>query len=191
MNYKDTNAKLADYRQRISELRAQMREAQAAVEPETVQDYEFGTVTGPVKLSELFGAQRDLIVVHSMGVKCAYCTLWADGYNGIYEHIGQRAAFALTTPDAPEVQRSFAEGRGWRFPIVSHKGTSFAADMGYQSEDGRYMPGISVFRKERGQILRFSDAGAGPGDDFCTLWHLFDLLPDGASGFTPRLSYQD
>ena len=189
MNYKDTNAKLTDYRRRITELRQQMRETQASVEPEAVKDYEFAAARGSVKLSELFGSKRDLIMVHSMGVKCAYCTLWADGYNGIYEHIAQRAAFAISSPDAPEVQRSFAESRSWRFPIVSHKGTSFAADMGYQSEDGRYIPGISVFRKERGQIVRVSDARSEPGDDFCTLWHLFDLMPDGATGFSPKFNY--
>ena len=41
------------------------------------------------------------------------------------------------------------------------------------------MPGVSVFRREAGTIVRVSDTGFSPGDDFCTLWHFFDLLPGG------------
>jgi len=189
MNYSDTNSKLADYRRRIADLRQQMRELQAAVEPEEIRDYEFATVGGSIKLSKLFGTRRDLIVVHNMGVSCPYCTLWADGYNGIYEHIAQRAAFVITSPDEPEVQQSFARERGWRFPIVSHKGTTFAADMGYRSNEGKPMPGLSVFRMDAGRIVRVSDARSEPGDDFCSLWHLFDLLPEGADGFKPKFRY--
>ena len=57
MNYRDTAAKLAAYREQIAELRRKMREAQAAVEPEPVQDYEFATLEGPVPLSQLFAAK--------------------------------------------------------------------------------------------------------------------------------------
>jgi hypothetical protein len=39
MNYRDTAGKLATYRDQIAELRRKMREAQASVEPEPVQDY--------------------------------------------------------------------------------------------------------------------------------------------------------
>jgi predicted dithiol-disulfide oxidoreductase (DUF899 family) len=124
-----------------------------------------------------------------MGVSCPYCTLWADGYNGIYGHLAERAAFVISSPDLPHVQRAFAEQRGWRFPMVSHFGTAFAGDMGYRSERGGWLPGISVFRMDSGRILRVSDAPCNIGDDFCTLWHLFDLLPEGAEGFRPKIDY--
>src|SRR2546421_75141 len=133
MSYRDTSAKLADYRRQISELRRQMRSVQATAEPEEVRDYEFGTTSGTLRLSELLGAKRDLIVIHNMGASCAYCTLWADGYNGIYDHLAARAAFVVSSPDPPDVQHRFAQGRGWRFRMVSHAGTTFAADMGYRS----------------------------------------------------------
>jgi predicted dithiol-disulfide oxidoreductase (DUF899 family) len=95
----------------------------------------------------------------------------------------------VSSPDAPEIQRAFAAGRGWRFRMVSHAGTSFAADMGYRSEQGGWRPGISVFRREGQKILRVSDAVWKPGDDFCTVWHFFDLLPGGAAGWAPKFSY--
>jgi predicted dithiol-disulfide oxidoreductase (DUF899 family) len=124
-----------------------------------------------------------------MGSSCSYCTLWADGFNGIYDHLASRAGFVVSSPDAPAVQKSFAARRGWRFPMVSHRGTTFAADMGYRSEDGGWLPGVSVFRRERNRLLRVSDTGFRPSDDFCALWHLFDLLPGGAGDWQAKFRY--
>ena len=53
------------------------------------------------------------------------------------------------------------------------------------------MPGVSVFRKETdGTIYRVSRAEFGPGDNFCAVWHFFDLLPEGIDGWEPKLSYE-
>jgi hypothetical protein len=38
MSYKQTAEKLAEYRRQISDLRKKMRDAQASIEPEVVQD---------------------------------------------------------------------------------------------------------------------------------------------------------
>jgi hypothetical protein len=54
--------------------------------------------------------------------------VWADGFNGIYEHLADRAAFVLATPNTPQVQArnhmslakllpawlSAARAKGWR-----------------------------------------------------------------------------
>src|SRR5215472_6607797 len=109
MSYRDARAKLADYRCRIAELRQELRAVQATAEPEEVRDYELGTMNGVVRLSALLGDKRDLIVIHNMGVSCAYCTLWADGYNGIYDHLAARAAFVVSSPDPPAAQKKFAD----------------------------------------------------------------------------------
>jgi predicted dithiol-disulfide oxidoreductase (DUF899 family) len=182
-------ARLADYQRQIAELRDKMRQVRAAAGPEEVQDYVQTTPEGPVRLSELFGDKRDLIVIHNMGASCPYCTLWADGFNGVYPHLANRAAFVVSTPDPPETQRKFAAGRGWRFPMVSHAGTSFAQDMGYRGPDGGWRPGTSVFRREGERLFRVADTGLGPGDDFCSVWHFFDLLPEGRADWRPRFSY--
>jgi predicted dithiol-disulfide oxidoreductase (DUF899 family) len=189
MNYSTGSKKLRDYRGQITEIRKKMRAAQREVEPQMVADYEFKTLDGTVKLSRLFGPHQDLMVVHNMGTTCPSCTLWADGYNGIHHHVVTRASFVVSSPDAPEVQHRFALDRGWKFPMLSHAGTSFADDMGYRTPQGSWRPGISVFRLEGAKILRVSDAAWSPGDDFCTLWHFFDLLPDGAAGWTAKFSY--
>lgn len=189
MNYMQGSEKLAGYRKQIADLRQKMRAAQAAIEPEEVSDYAFSTPGGTHKLSELFGDKDELILIHNMGRKCPYCTLWADGFNGVYHHLADRAAFAVSSPDSPATQKEFASGRGWRFPMVSHDGTSFAADMGYRAKDGRWMPGVSVFRRDGARILRVSSTGFSPLDDFCSVWHIFDLLPEGVGGWSPKFSY--
>ena len=188
MNYRDTVVQLNDYRRKIAAIRSDIRTLQAGIEPEAVPDYVFAAPGGEVALSQLFGGKPDLFVIHNMGKGCPYCTMWADGFNGVLPHLQDRAAFVVATPDDPATQQAFAASRGWRFRMVSHANTSFAADMGYRRED-KYWPGVSVFRREGEHIVRVSDTEFGPGDDFCTVWHLFDLLPAGADGWRARFSY--
>ncbi len=188
MAYRETAQRLARYRGEITELRKKMRALQQEIEPEEVGGYEFATAGGTVALADLFGDQDSLFVIHNMGAGCPYCTLWADGFNGVLPHLENRAAFVVTSPDAPETQEKFKAARGWRFRMVSHRDTSFAADMGYRGEHG-FLPGVSVFQRRDGKVLRVSDTGLGPGDDFCSLWHFFDLLPEGSAGWRPRFTY--
>lgn len=190
MRYRQASQRLTAYRKRIGTLRRRMRSVQRQIVPEPVDDYTFASTKGPVRLSQLFGSKRDLIVIHNMGSGCPNCTLWADGYNGLYPHVAARAAFVVSSPDSPAVQRRFARGRGWRFPMVSHQGTTFAADMGYRARSGGWLPGVSAFRRTRDGIVRLNDTGFQPSDDFCAAWHLFDLFPDGAAGWTPRFHYK-
>jgi predicted dithiol-disulfide oxidoreductase (DUF899 family) len=123
-----------------------------------------------------------------MGTGCRNCTMWADGFNGVLPHLEDRAAFVVSSPDDPATQCAFAAARGWRFRMVSHQGTNFAADMGYRGEHG-WRPGVSVFRRAGDRILRVSDTDFDAGDDFCPVWHLFELLPEGAAGWRPKFSY--
>jgi predicted dithiol-disulfide oxidoreductase (DUF899 family) len=189
LNYKATSDRIADYRRQIAALRVKMREAQAAIEPDEVSDYEFKTAEGTVRLSDLFGDKHDLFVIHNMGASCSSCTMWADGFNGIYDHIADRAAFVVASPDPPGAQKKFSASRGWRFPMVSQEGSTFAQDMGYRTESGSWLPGISVFKRDGGKILRVADTGLCPGDDFCSIWHMLDLLPEGPNGWRPKFKY--
>lgn len=190
MKYQQASKKLASYRKDIADLREKMRKTLSEVEPAEVRDYEFATAKGKRALSDLFGKRDELIMIHNMGRKCVYCTMWADGFNGVYDHLASRAAFAVSSPDAPAVQNEFAKSRNWRFPMVSHQGTSFATDMGYGSEEDGWQPGISIFRRDNDRILRLSDAGFHPLDDFNTVWHILDLFPEGRGAWSPKFSYR-
>ena len=188
MDYRESSDKLTAYREQIRQLREQMRAVQCAVEPEPVQDYTFRHAAGTVKLSELFDSKDMLFVIHNMGASCPYCTLWADGFNGAYEHLRSRVSFVVASPDAPEKQQMFAQSRGWRFPMVSIAGTAFAQDMGYWHDNGP-MPGVSVFKWSDGRILRVADTSFSPGDDFCVVWHFLNLIPEGAADWQPKYKY--
>lgn len=158
---------------------------------EVKSDYAFGGPNGTnVRLSELFGGKSDLLVIHNMGKGCSYCTLWADGFNGLFPHLNDRAAFIVVSPNDPHTQAEFAASRGWKFPMVSCANTTFVSDMGVASAEYGTYPGITAFhRDEDGRIYRIASSPLGPGDDFCAVWPLFDLLQDGANGWEPKYEY--
>jgi predicted dithiol-disulfide oxidoreductase (DUF899 family) len=178
----------------LQDIHEKLAQARRRTQPEAVRDYPLFTSDGAsVTLSSLFRGKRDLLVVHNMGKKCVYCTLWADGLIGFSKHLSDRAGFVLCSPDEPTVLKEFASSRGWPFACVSSHGSTFTRDMGYEHvRDGKveHWPGVSAFRKnDDGSISRVNRAMFGPGDSFCALWHLFDLLKDGAAGWSPKYTY--
>lgn len=181
--------RIVELRSRLVETRNELRAALAETARTDVGDYVFQTLTGPVMLKALFGGRRDLFVVHNMGTGCNSCTMWADGLNGFYPHISDRAALVVASPDLPAVQAEFAASRGWRFPMVSTKGTTFSADMGFATASGGPMPGVSAFQLKDGKVTRASASPFDDYDDFCMAWRFFDLLPEGANGWRPKRSY--
>lgn len=137
----------------------------------------------------MFGDQKELIVVYNMGQLCQYCTLWADGLNGLTKHLQKQAAFALVSTDKPEQQVAFAESWNWQFPMFSHAGSSFSKDMGFLLEEGQ-MPGLSVFTKDDlGITYRSSHAFFVPGDNFNVMWDIMDMLPSAWNNWAPKLHY--
>jgi len=180
--------KILELRMQIMDLRGQVAELQKALPTESVQDYTFDIEGGSVSLSSLFGDKQTLFVVHNMGISCNYCMLWSDGFNGVSQHLKDRAAFVISSPDSVETQQAYRSERGWDFQMVSVKNNTFAADMGFTSDDG-YLPGVSVFKRDGDSIARVGSSMFGPGDDFCAVWHLLDLTRDGADGWQPRQSY--
>jgi predicted dithiol-disulfide oxidoreductase (DUF899 family) len=177
-------AQVGELQRKVAELRRRRR-------PEPVEEYVFREWNGTqVRLSELFGGRPDLFVVHNMGTKCNYCTLWADGFVSVLPHLERRAAFVVSSLDPIELQQAFARSRGWTFRMVSAAGSPFFSDMGFLDGKGGPMPGISVFhRGTNGNMIRVQRAEFGPGDQFCSVWHLFDMLKDGVDGWEPRLNY--
>ncbi|MBX3385765.1 MAG: SRPBCC domain-containing protein [Phycisphaeraceae bacterium] len=145
-----------------------------------------------INLSDLFGSRNELILIHNMGRKCVYCTLWADGFNGFWRHMHDRAPVAVLSPDEPSVQREFASSRGWTFPMFSTHGSDLAKVLGFENEQGTDpYPGVSTLRKDPdGSIWRIAHTHFGPGDDFCAVWHVFALLDRGVNDWSPKYTYQ-
>jgi predicted dithiol-disulfide oxidoreductase (DUF899 family) len=180
--------------QDLLKKQAELAKLRKKMPQEEVPDY---TLKGPssksIKLSQLFGDKEDLIVIHNMGTSCSYCTMWADGINGVVQHLQDRAGLVLVSPDSPKVQGEFAKQRGWKFKMVSDEGSSFSKDLNFAVEkDGKTYahPGVSTFHKKPdGTIVRIAKAPFGPGDAFCSPWHFFDLLAKGVNGWEPKYKY--
>lgn len=172
------------------DLCQKLREARQSAEHVPVDDYTFvGPHETQTKLADLFDDRNELILIHNMGKSCPYCTLWADGLNGVYDHLSSRAAVVMVSPDDPETQRAFAGSRKWAFPMVQDAEGEFSAAMGFKDGD-HYGPGVSAFAKKDGKVYRTGSSWFGPGDQFCATWHLFDLLPNGPNGWEPKYSYE-
>ena len=174
--------------------KAELLRARLSEEQEQVEDFELQGWNGSVRLREAFGDREELLVVHNMGSSCNYCTLWADGFNGMLSHLESRAAFVVVSPDGKEVQQSFAKERGWRFRMLSDARGDFTRAMGFvrrESGDEHHWPGVSAFwRSPTGTIVRTGHSPFGPGDLFCPAWHLFGLLKNGSEGWQPRSAYR-
>lgn len=159
-----------------------------------VSDYTLLNQDGTsVTLKELFGNKKDLIVVHNMGKSCSYCTLWADGFNGLALPLADRAAFVVASPDAPTIQKEFADSRNWKFRMVSTEGSTFGKDMGFTMlHEGKWyeMPGYSTFRlNDDGSIKRVGKDFFGPGDVYCGVWQMFTMLDEGVNNWHPKYNY--
>ncbi len=188
---KQISQQISALEQEIIDKKAELYRLKKTMPRFEVQDYLLHDRNGkPIKLSELFGDKQELILVHNMGKHCPYCTLWADGLNGLYKHMENRAGFAISTPDPYAEMDSFAASRGWNFAMASTTGSTLKKDLGFELKDGSYYPGVSTFSKdEQGRIFHVAKAFFGPGDDFCALWYLFDLLPSDVSDWEPQFSY--
>ena len=181
---------VAEIGQRIADLRQELSDLRRSLPVEPVADYTLTGPDGPVTLSSLLADKPDLLVVHNMGRGCAYCTLWADGFSGLVDHLQDRAGFVVVSPDAVDIQAAFAKDRGWRFPMLSDADGAFTRDMGFVHGEHDYWPGVSAFRRtEDGGIVRTGSDVFGPGDVYNAPWHLFDLLQGGAGEWGPRFAY--
>jgi len=200
---------LKDQRERVAALRRGLPLGGVA------QDYRF--LEGPAdlaadspdgfretRLSELFAPGKDeLIVIHYMfgadkDRPCSMCTMWADGYNAVAPHVGDKVNLALVAKADLARLRAWARGRGWtRLRLLSSHDNSFNRDYHMEEESGGQRPGVSVFVRQPGGEIRHSyttEASLGPGhhrgiDLYSPVWNLLDLLPGGRGSWMPRFAY--
>ncbi|MDE0040375.1 MAG: DUF899 family protein [Gammaproteobacteria bacterium] len=170
----------------IGELTSELAALRKASEAEAIRNYEFETGAGKTTLLDLFADKDRLLVIHNMGQGCRYCTLWADGFNGLLPHLESALSVVLVSKDPPDVQRTFANSRGWRFRLASHGGGDYIREQGVYGEAENY-PGAVVYERGNGDILRKNACSFGPGDLYCALWPLLALA--GLVEFTPQFNY--
>lgn len=174
--------------QQIATLTAEYYRGLREVPATEIKDYQFETLDGQVSLAELFGQHERLLVIHNMGQACRYCTLWGDGLNGFVPHLESTLALVMVSKDSPEVQRRFAQSRGWRFRMASHGGGQYMADhVGCEFEAN--MPGVACYTRQGTSIHRQALNFFGPGDLYCPMWNLLALAGIETSTWTPQFNY--
>ena len=183
-----SNDEIAAVERRIGELTAELNALRRQNPPTPVPDYAFQTLDGETSLSQLFGEREQLLVVHNMGQGCRYCTLWADGFNGLLAHLESVLSVVLVSKDAPAVQRRFAHSRGWRFRMVSHGGGAYIQEQGVFGEAENY-PGAVVYERQGATILRKNACVFGPGDLYCAVWPFLGMAGLDGDDWTPQYNY--
>ena len=179
---------IAELQLEIFNLTGKLNDLLKDSEPQEVANYTFTDLLGEVTLRQLFGDREQLLAIHNMGQACRYCTLWGDGFNGVLPHLEDAMAVVLLSKDPPEVQRKFANSRNWGFRLASHGGGDYIREQTvFEGEDN--MPGVVVYERSGERVLRRNSAPLGPGDPFCSVWHLLALAGRGAGDWTPQYRY--
>jgi len=200
---------LKDQRERVAVLRRQLpmgapvaidyvfREGPADIRDESPANFR------NVRLSELFAPGKDrLIVDHLMWaaadpLPCPMCNMWADGYNAVAPHVGDKVNFVLVAKVEIGKLRQWARGRGWdKLRLLSSHDNTFNSDF-LVEDGGGQRPGVSVFSRAADEkIYHFytTEAALAPGhhrgiDLYSPVWNLFDLLPEGREMWGPKHFY--
>ena len=167
------------------------------------KDYVFDGPDGKVTLADLFYGKSQLIIYHFMfgpawEEGCPYCSFWADHYDSVNHHIGQRnTAFAVVSRAPWKEIEPFKKRMGWKFKWVSSFGTdlNFDFNVSFTSEELKtgkaiynFAPldmdidereGVSAFYQERGDIYRTYSSYARGIDLMNTTYNFLDLTAKG------------
>ncbi len=163
MTGKETSDEITELEAQIGGLMAKLNELRKVSVGPGVNNYSFNTFDGEVTLLDLFADKDKLLVIHNMGQGCRFCTLWADGFNGLIHHLESAMSVVLVSKDTPEIQRTFANSRGWRFRLASHGGGDYIREQTVM-EGANNMPGAVVYERDGDKIYRKGGSVFGPGD---------------------------
>ena len=174
------------------------------------EDYVFaeGDDARPVRLSELFGDKRTLLLYSymygpAMERPCPSCTAMLDGLDGQAPHITQRVALAVVARSPIGRILDFTTERGWRrLRLVSSADNTYHADYHSETAEGSQRPIMNVFVKGADGAIRHAwaselafaptDPGQNPRhiDAIWPMWAALDFTPEGRGADThPKLSY--
>lgn len=195
----------------LTALSDEVNAARRALPWEKVEkDYTFEGPQGKLKLADLFGSKRQIILYHFMLAPgweegCVGCSHFADQVEGPQQHFEQADVNFLCVSRAPlaEIEKYRAR-MGWKFKWVSSNGSDFNYDykvsftpeqVAAGCKDYNYgtspypfdeLPGISVFYKdEDGHVFHTYSAYARGLDVLIETHHFLDLTPKGRCETAP------
>ncbi len=164
------------------------------------QDYVFDGIGADgtfikVKLSEMFAAGKDSLIVYNMMFPrhknddrakaqsgstadlpreegpCPSCVAQLDQFDGAARHLEQTLNLVMVAKAPIARLAAFAQDRGWRYlRLFSSAGNRFKTDYGAEDSDGQQQPMMNVFRRDADGIRHFWSsemlfALADPGQD--------------------------
>jgi predicted dithiol-disulfide oxidoreductase (DUF899 family) len=169
------------------------------------KEYVFDGPNGKETLADLFCGKSQLIVYHFMfgpGWKegCPHCSFWAEHYDSVNVHLGQRdTTFAVISRAPWKEIAPFKKRMGWHFKWVSSFRSDFNCDyhasltpeqratgkVNYnytmQEFPSDEAPGASVFYKNpaSGEIFHTYSVYARGLDPLFGTYTLLDMVPNG------------
>lgn len=117
--------------------------------------YVFEGPSGKVTLADLFDGKSQLIVYHFMfgpgwGEGCAHCSFWADHFDSVNIHLGQRdTAFAVVSRAPLKEIKPFKKRMGWRFNWVSSFDTDFNFDFNVSFTPDEIKNGTAIYNYDK------------------------------------------
>ena len=171
---------------------------------QVAKDYVFECADGRRSLSDLFDGRSQLIVYHFMfhpddKAGCPHCSLRADGFAGIIQHLAQRDVTMVVVSRAPFARLAeYGRRMGWQFTWVSSGGSDFNFDYqvsftpeemrtktamyNYTLRDpkAREREGHSIFYKDSNGAVFHTYSCYDRGNDTLNLHYRYlDLVPNG------------
>jgi predicted dithiol-disulfide oxidoreductase (DUF899 family) len=161
--------------------------------------YRFQGPEGELRLSDLFGPHRQLIVQHFMFAPdwekpCKSCSFWADGFNGIVPHLAHRDTAFVAVSRAPLAKLEARKRKmGWTFPWVSSGGSDFNYDFAVSFRDEDMKAGTATYNygpkegtmSDLPGISAFIKGGDG------TVYHTYSCFARGLDLMNPAYNYLD
>ena len=169
-----------------------------------VKPYVFDGPHGKETFADLFGPHSQLIVYHFMFAPdweegCPHCSFWADHFDGMQAHLGQRDVSFTAISRAPLAKiEGFKKRMGWGFKWVSSSNNDFNYDLyisftpeqlrsgkafynyRYEAMEDEDREGVSAFYKdESGEIFHTYSSYARGIDLLNGTYNFLDLAPKG------------
>lgn len=94
----------------------------------------------------------------------------------------------LVSKDPPDLQRKFANDRGWKFKLASHGGGAYIQEQTVTPGE-KNSPGAVLYERKGDEIFRKNSCEFGPGDLYCSMWGLLALAGMGEKDWTPQYKY--
>lgn len=162
---------LLNHEKRLTRLRDELTEKRRALPWVRIdKNYTFETPDGERSLTDLFDGRNQLLIYHFMmgpdwTEGCPTCSFWADNFDGIGVHLGDRDTSFVAISRAPmPAIRAYKTRMGWSFPWVSSVSSDFNMDFNvsfpvgdrdgatynYAAFDGgpEELPGVSAFVRD-------------------------------------------